>query len=189
MPKSNHQEFFGEQAPCSERTFFSFGRSRPMTNTNATTIIIAAPDGKSTRELTLSEAHTAISHGGQSDDWVWSARENDWKRVAELPELQLGSLEESMPTPVVKSDGAPAAVFVFSPEKKSLVVKGRWLQLLQGCSLFSRLGNLRTYRCQLCSGGQACADELGADDLASDTGAFTSWLVCATRCLGDSFVG
>jgi hypothetical protein len=59
-----------------------------MPNDLPPTLILAVPGTQETKEISRAEAIEAIRKGEiPQDNWVWSPSHNDWKQVAELPEL------------------------------------------------------------------------------------------------------
>ena len=61
-----------------------------MTDDAPTTFILAIPGTQETQELPREAVLEAIARGEiLPDNWVWSPAHNDWKPVAEIPELQV----------------------------------------------------------------------------------------------------
>jgi len=75
-----------------------------MNDATSPTLILAVPGSHETQELSRPEVLRAIKRGEIGlDYWVWSHSENDWKRVAEIPELQFTPEEEEVPAPPMNS--------------------------------------------------------------------------------------
>jgi hypothetical protein len=88
-----------------------------MTNSSAT-LILAVPGSDETQELSRAAVLAGIAKGEIGPDrWVWIPDMNDWKQVAEIPDLQPVASEPSfintpIPAPVAHFPAAPEPSFV-----------------------------------------------------------------------------
>ncbi len=78
-------------------------------NTNLSpTLIVAIPGTQETQELSRASVIVGIRLGQiRMDQWVWSPSDNDWKQVAEIPELHQPQAASPAPSEVFRNGVVP----------------------------------------------------------------------------------
>jgi len=89
-------------------------------STATPTLILAIPGTQETQERSRTSVIKAIHRGEvKQDQWVWSPTHNDWKQVAEIPELQVKPKVVKMSMPVAATPNAPRAGQQMAPTRFS----------------------------------------------------------------------
>ena len=83
-----------------------------MTDAASSTLILSIPGTQETQELSRTAVLAAIGRGEIGPNhWVWSPAHNDWKQVAEIPELQV----QPAVMPVIPKEPVPVAMSAYFP--------------------------------------------------------------------------